>query len=51
MVQDMKAHSCLMGLEIEKILYAKPRVSVDSSLCHKHAVTLLIQPLKEWLKS
>ena len=48
-----------MGLDIEKMLCAKPRVfhKRESSLCHKHAVTLLTQPghvdeqLKECLKS
>ena len=35
----------LMDLEIEKILSNKPRVSINmSSLCHKHAVTMLTQP-------
>ena len=28
-IQDLKAHSCLMGLEIGKMLFAKPRFSVD----------------------
>ena len=47
------------GLEIGKLLFAKPRVSVNmrACLCHQHSVTMLTKPdhvdeqLKEWLKS
>ena len=51
LIQDLKAHSCLIGLEIGKMLCAKPLVP-ESSLCHKHAVTMLIQPghINEQLK-
>ena len=47
-----------MGLEVGKMLCAKPRVSVNMRVCcHKHAVTILTQPghvdgqLKERLMS
>ena len=44
-MQDLNAHSCLMGLEIGKMLCAKPRVSVNMrARCHKHAVTMLTRP-------
>ena len=63
MIQDLKAHSCLMGLQIGKKLWKKALCKIkgyhkhESSLCHKHEVAMLTQPchaddqLKEWLKS
>ena len=57
-MQDLKAHSCLMGFEIGKMLRAKLRVSINMRAhCQKHAVTLLTklghvdEQLKEGLKS
>ena len=44
LIQDLKAHSCLMDFVGKYSVQNQVFRKYESSLCHKYAVTLLTQP-------